>query len=245
MTMTSEALALAEAGWPVFPVDATEKRPRVARGHLSATRDSSIIQDWARLFDRGGAIATPTGNGLLVVDIDPRNGGSRPTWTPDTLTVSTQSGGTHLYYKIDEDIRSRAGLFGPGVDSKCAGGYVLMPPSPGYTWTELRPRAVLSASELSARFADSYSVNGTSERLGPESWRPGIIHDQVMAWAAYFAGQIAPDDVPTAVWALVDQARDAGVPIDNQRDHIGSAIRWAVRRERNAVGVPASAPILS
>lgn len=232
--LSDAALELARLGWPVFPVSAAEKRPRTEHGHLDATTDPSVIAGWRNLFDRGGGIATPTGNGLLVIDIDPRNGGARPSWAPDTLTVSTQSGGTHLYYKIDNDIKSRASIFAPGVDSKCAGGYVLVPPSPGYTWSDVRPRAVLSASEVRARFSEIYAGGSGTERLGPEMWRPGIIHDQVMAWSAYFAGQLSPDDVPTAVWALVDQARAAGCPIDNARDHIGSAIRWAVSRELNS-----------
>lgn len=232
MTMTEAALELAQRGWPVFPVSATEKRPRSPHGHLDATTDPQTIKLWRRLFDNGGGIATPTGNGLLVIDVDPRNGGSRPSWAPETLTVSTQSGGLHLYYKITpDDVRSRAGLFGPGVDSKSNGGYVLVPPSPGYTWALIKPRATLTTDDVRAHFDNSY-VNGESvARLAPENWYRGVIHDQVRAWAAYFAGMLPPDDVPTAVWALVDQARSAGVRIDNNRDHIGGAIRWVVARE--------------
>jgi len=235
-SMTIAALELADAGWPVFPVSAVEKRPRTPHGHLDATLDTNQIQQWQRLFDAGGAIATPTGNGLLVIDIDPRNGGSRPSWAPETLTVKTQSGGLHLYYKLEpEDIRSRASLFGPGIDSKSHGGYVLVPPSPGYTWALTRPRATLSTDDVRAHFDASYSSGESVRRLAPEDWHRGVIHDQVTAWAAYFAGQLAPDDVPTAVWALVDNARAAGVRIDNSRDHIGSAIRWVVSRESNQV----------
>jgi len=234
MSMTDAARELAAAGWPVFPVSVDEKRPRTPHGHLDATTDRSIIDGWSRLFDRGGGIATPTGNGLLVIDVDPRNGGTVPSWSPETLTVSTQSGGLHLYYKVTpDDIRSRASLFGPGVDSKCTGGYVLVPPSPGYTWAHIRPRAILSTDDVRAHFNTEYTNGETVARVPPEHWHRGIIHDQVMAWAAYFAGTLPIDDVPTAVWAMVDQARAAGVHIDNSRDHIGSAIRWVMRREAN------------
>lgn len=243
-TMTDAAIELARSGWPVFPVSGDEKRPRTRHGHLDATKDPQTIRAWHRAFNNGGAIATPTGNGLLVVDVDPRNGGSRPSWAPDTLTVKTQSGGLHLYYKIEpEDIRSRASLFGPGVDSKCSGGYVLVPPSPGYHWLDVRPRSVLRTEDVRAHFDNSYVSGETAARIPPEQWHRGIIHDQVMAWAAYFAGQLNPDDVPTAVWALVDQARAAGVRIDNSRDHIGSAIRWVVSREAGNQAI--SAPSLS
>jgi hypothetical protein len=246
--MTEAALSLAAQGWPVFPVDAVQKRPRTTHGHLDATTQEYHIRKWSTLFDRGGAIATPTGNGLLVVDIDPRNGGSRPSWAPETLTVRTQSGGWHLYYKLEgDDIRSRASLFGPGVDSKCSGGYVLVPPSPGYSWQNLRPRATLTTEDVRLHFDAGYVSGESISRLAPEDWCRGIIHDQVMAWAAYFAGQLDPDDVPTAVWALVDQARAAGLRIDNSRNHIGSAISWAIARERSNDYEPRSmqAPELS
>lgn len=248
--MTGETLSLAaaklvESGWPVFPVSLSTKRPRTEHGHLDATTDVRVIRSWDRLFNNGGGIATPTGKGLLVIDIDPRNGGQRPRWTPDTLTARTQSGGTHLYYKLEgEDIKSHASLFGPGVDSKCHGGYVLVPPTPGYRWEEVRPRAVLRTEDVRMRFVETYQPGGGGTRIPPEQWFKGIIHDQVVVWAAYFAGQLDHDDVPTAVWAMVDQARAAGIPIDNARDHIGSAIRWVLEREASSQGA-AEAPSLA
>lgn len=239
-TLSRVAVELAEAGWPVFPVDAVTKRPKIPHGHLAASTETLRVWQWHELFDKRGAIATPTGNGLLVIDVDPRNGGTVPDWAPETLMVKTQSGGFHLYYKVDEDIKSKAGLFGRGVDSKSKGGYVLVPPSPGYTWAHIMPRAQLRADDLRLHFVEDYVSGESATRVPPEQWYRGIIHDQAMAWAAYFAGQLAdPDDVETAVWAMVDQARAAGVPIDNARNHIGSAIKWVLRREaQNAETTP-------
>lgn len=231
--LSDAAIALAGAGWRVFPVDAVYKRPRTKHGHLDATTDANQIFAWRYRFNSGGAIATPTGDGLLVVDIDPRNGGKVPTWAPATRTVRTRSGGLHLHYKIDEDIKSRAGLFGPGVDAKCAGGYVILPPSPGYEWEALpRPRAALLKDVITSYFApDARERTGTG-RLSPENWRRGIIHDQVVAWAAYFAGQLETDEeITRATWTIVERAREAGVRIDNARGHIDTAIRWVLARE--------------
>lgn len=236
MSMSSAAVELAEAGWPVFPVNIDTKRPKTEHGHLDATADPEQVRRWRLLFDERGGIATPTGNGLLVIDVDPRNGGIVPEWVPETLTSRTQSGGWHFYYKVDEDIKSRAGLFGEGVDSKSAGGYVLVPPSPGYQWVNVRPRASLLANDLRARFAPYAGNFESALRLPPEQWQRGIIHDQVVAWAAYFAGQLDGDDAEAATWAIVDQARASGVVIDNARNHIGSAIRWVLRREANSGG---------
>jgi hypothetical protein len=246
-SLSTMALELARQGWPVFPVSLSTKRPRCEHGHLDASTDERRIRGWEREFNVGGGIATPTGKGLLVIDIDPRNGGSRPAWCPDTLTAGTQSGGIHLYYKVEpDDIKSRAGLFGIGVDSKSGGGYVLMPPTPGYRWLDMRPRAVLTTEDVRSRFVESYQIGGggATFRLPPEEWARGIIHEQVVTWAAYFAGQLDHDDVPTAVWAMVDQARASGVPIDNARNHIGTAIRWVLDREANSQG-SAEAPSLA
>jgi hypothetical protein len=215
----------------VFPVNAETKRPRTPHGHLDASTDSVQIREWAMQFNNGGAIATPTGDGLLVIDIDPRNGGSRPHWAPPTREVKTQSGGIHLHYKVDKDIKSRAGLFGMGVDAKSAGGYVLLPPSPGYEWVDLRARTSLTKAFLEGWMVQTVTSSGGAQRLAPERWHRGIIHDQVVAWAAYFAGTLEYDEVAPAVWAMVQQARDSGTNIDNSRDHIGTAIRWVQQRE--------------
>ena len=44
---------------------------------------------------------------------------------PPTLTVTTPSGGWHLYYRYPEGgLRSKNGIF-PGIDLKADGGYVL------------------------------------------------------------------------------------------------------------------------
>lgn len=242
MNLSDAALDLAAAGWPVFPVDLASKRPRTKHGHLDATTDETQIRAWRDRFDLMGGIATPTGNGLLVIDIDPRNGGKVPNWLPPDRTpvVKTQSGGWHLYYDTDTPIKSKAGLFGPGVDSKCRGGYVLMPPTPGYEWADLGPltqRVRLPESFLREHMVDGSGDGQITPRLAPDKWRRGIIHDQAVAWAAYFAGQGLDDlEVEAATWGVIGQAQDAGVRIDNARGHIDTAIRWVLKREASNVG---------
>jgi hypothetical protein len=92
------------------------------------------------------AIRTGHASGLLVVDIDPRNGGQvdLDLMTP-TATVSTGGGGWHLYYRHPGGA-TRDELPGhPGVDVKGDGGYVTAPPSVHqgtgrpYSWAGRRP----------------------------------------------------------------------------------------------------------
>jgi hypothetical protein len=235
--LTGAAVEYAIAGWRVLPVHPTTKRPLTRHGVLDASNNTEIVAlTWRPLWLQGASIATPTGDGLLVIDIDPRNGGKRKSWMPATREVSTQSGGLHLHYRIDEDIKSRANLFGPGIDSKCSGGYVLIPPSPGYEWADLREPATIRAADLERWVDTSYSPTGATgsvARRRPQDWRRGMIHDQVVAWAAYLAGDLDDRDTTAAVCDLVRAAQAAGVPIDNANDHIGKAIQWVLQREAN------------
>ena len=80
----------------------------------------------------GGLLAIRTGqvSGLLVVDIDPRNGGriDRTLMTP-TATVATGGSGWHLYYRHPGTATAVALPGRAGVDIKGDGGYVAAPPS--------------------------------------------------------------------------------------------------------------------
>lgn len=233
-SLTDKAVEYAGQGWPVFPVSADTKRPRTKHGHLNATKDVDQLREWWKLFDYGGAIATPTGQGLLVIDVDPRNGGRIQEWMPPTRTVRTQHGGWHLHYKLTGgDIISKANLFGRGIDSKSAGGYVLLPPSPGYFWSDTRPRTVLLRPFVEAHIVPGIiNEGGGTARLAPQDWYRGVIHDQVVAWAAYFAGVLDDDaEVERQVWGIVQQAKDAGLTVDNAGGHIDAAIRWVLTQE--------------
>jgi hypothetical protein len=76
----------------------------------------------------------------VVIDVDPRHGGN--TWLsenqnrlPSTLTHRTPRGGEHLAFRVppDVEIRNSQGRIAPGVDVRGTGGYVIVPPSEGYT----------------------------------------------------------------------------------------------------------------
>ncbi len=163
--LLTAALYYAERGWPTFPLGRS-KRPvancadcRTAdpshdpcacsclccHGFHAATADPDRIAAMRKTHPKGLlAVRTGAASGLVVVDIDPRNGGALDSdLMPPTATVVTGGGGWHLYYRYPgngQTISSR-GLPGhPGVDIKADGGYVAAPPSihPGtkipYRW---------------------------------------------------------------------------------------------------------------
>ena len=90
---------------------------------------------------RGAAlIGCPTGevSGFDVLDLDYRHGATE--WEaanahrlPETRTHQSQSGGRHYLFKHVHGVRNSAGRVGPGIDVRGQGGYVVVPPSAGYS----------------------------------------------------------------------------------------------------------------
>jgi hypothetical protein len=143
------AALLISARWPVFACDQT-KRPITPRGFKDATRDAAEIR---RQFSKPGAdmIGVPTGaaSGFFVVDVDIKNGAPGMAWLsanrwrllPETRWHETRSGGVHLLFKMPEGrtIRNSASKIAPGIDIRGDGGFVIVPPSPGYTLQHRAP----------------------------------------------------------------------------------------------------------
>jgi hypothetical protein len=138
VNIVNAALALAEHGRPVFPCGG-DKRPVTRHGFKDASTDPAIIR---AMFSIPGSelIGVPTGeaSGLDVLDVDPRHGGNE--WLaahryrlPITRTHATRSGGLHLLFHHRDAVRNSAGRIGTGVDVRGEGGYIIVPPSPGYS----------------------------------------------------------------------------------------------------------------
>lgn len=132
------ALAYAKAGWRVLPVIAGGKVPATQHGVKDATTDEGRIRAW---FDseRGGrlniGVACGRESGIVVVDIDPRNGGSE-SWelwtqyhggTPDGPVAYTAGGGQHYVCRYEDGIRSAK--LADGIDLLSDGRYFVAYPS--------------------------------------------------------------------------------------------------------------------
>ncbi|HVE23107.1 MAG TPA: bifunctional DNA primase/polymerase [Acidocella sp.] len=139
MPILESALSIAAAGWPVFPCGA-DKAPVCAGGLKAATTDPTRIKSLFSISKTamiGMRMGKPSG--LIAVDIDPRHGGENWLAThladlPETRIHSTMSGGVHLLFRApDVEIRNSASKIAPGVDVRGEGGYIIVPPSPGYS----------------------------------------------------------------------------------------------------------------
>jgi len=133
--MLEAALRLARSGVSVFPCDPEDKSPLTTHGFHDATTNAEIIHAW----DWSDAlIGAAIGEGQVVIDVDPRNGGDDTLALfpklPRTRTTKTRSGGRHYWLLIPNEVTLR-GTLGPGVDVKRPGkGYVIVPPSRGYLY---------------------------------------------------------------------------------------------------------------
>lgn len=90
----------------------------------------------------GASIGIPTGERFFVVDVDRLDAlGELPHELPATWTVRTPSGGLHYWYLAAEGITNSPGGLPEDIHVRGEGGYVLAPPSPGYTVESRSPMA--------------------------------------------------------------------------------------------------------
>ena len=141
MSTIAEAAVFLAQQWPVFAC-AESKRPLTPRGLYDATRDVDTVRKQFRHAD-AAMIGVPMGraSGVIAIDIDVKDGAPGMEWLaanahrmPRTRRHRTMSGGVHLLFQAPETpIRNSVGKIAPGVDVRGEGGYVIFPPSPGYT----------------------------------------------------------------------------------------------------------------
>jgi RecA-family ATPase len=145
---------LARRGLRVFPLVSNSKRPAVDAWPTKASAQPAAVEDlWAKARKQDGDelnTAVATGQGLLVLDLDTKNGqqGLQSRFVletmglPDTLEATTPTGGAHLYLRTPAHlvIPNSVGRIMPGVDVRCRHGYVVAPGSTingvAYEWVD-------------------------------------------------------------------------------------------------------------
>ena len=172
------ALTYASWGWRVLPVIPNDKRPATAHGVNDATSDQEQIRDWwTKNPDYNIGIAAGEASGIVVFDIDPRNGGD-DSWeafikehgdTPDGAYQLTAGGGQHYIANWQDGIKSCE--LRPGVDLLANGRYFLASPSSingkSYEWE-----------------ASSDPFDGVAPFTIPEAWRAAMAVRKVISNAA-------------------------------------------------------------
>lgn len=135
--LAKSALAFAEIGLAVFPVAKGGKVPLVAEWQIAATTDKSTVSHWWERWPEANIAVHCGKSGLVVIDIDPRNGGDltferlcgeRGEGWISPFKVITGGDGLHLYYMASTG-KGIPSTLGAGIDVKRGNGYVLAPPS--------------------------------------------------------------------------------------------------------------------
>ncbi len=131
------ALGYAKRGWVVLPCRPRDKRPATKHGFKDGTTEKGVlVQAWVSNPEANIGIATGRVSGIVVLDVDPRNGGDESLAElervhgslPETATVATGGGGRHFYFMAPEGAVP-SGDLAPGVEVKGDGRYVIAPPS--------------------------------------------------------------------------------------------------------------------
>ncbi len=239
------ALELARAGWCVFPCQPRgpkAKSPLTEHGHLDATSDADMNKAWWTTWPEA-MIGAPVPLSLLVLDIDPRNGGSFEALEQaagpiaDTLTAwsGRGDGGRHLYFERPYGELTSTRL-PKGIDLK-SNGYTILPPSvhpasgEPYRWElrEVAPltpqlRELLRLLPVLRTHGRQTGVNGSGLVRLVLALKDGE-RNRGLFWAACRAAeggilnQLEPD--------LISAACSAGLPEPEARRVLASAARKA------------------
>jgi hypothetical protein len=134
------ALAYAQIGWHVLPLEPRQKQPLgrlVPRGMLDATTDLQTIRTWWIRHPNAGIGIALAQSGLVAIDVDPRNGGTETfeqlqaehgSLRSDVMAFTGGGGEHHVFVVPHGHQVSLPGTLGPGVDVK-ANGYIVAEPS--------------------------------------------------------------------------------------------------------------------
>ena len=223
------------------------KAPLTRNGLKDATTDPEQIGQWWTRWPAamiGGLVP----DGLVVLDIDPRNGGSDTALVdtfghlPDTLSVwsGRNDGGCHLYYRIPDGLTITSRRLPRGVDLRQGGkAYCILPPSlhpatgQPYTWGNECSPAWLPATALRVLVPPEPKRPTSQYRSGPGRVEPLVRtvaraepgqRNNVLYWAALRAREDGNLDQETA-GLFVDAAMYAGLPRGEAENTIRSAVR--------------------
>ncbi|BCL82132.1 bifunctional DNA primase/polymerase [Ktedonobacteria bacterium brp13] len=206
LSLLYAALDYARKGYRVFPLHSCTTNGRCTCGQRScrrpglhplipglslATTDPVTIARWWHQYEFAN-VGLATGDGLLVIEVDPRQGGDLEAFmqfyvVPDTAIARTSEGCWQLYFTYNPAFVLRATIdkFGPGTRSYGDGCYVVAPPSrsgdDAYSW--------LNTNALE-RLPTIFIPTLLSSQIARQSWSPDF-HDKETATPAHASSPAA------------------------------------------------------
>jgi hypothetical protein len=192
---------------------------RFKSGVHTATDDASALHEVIDAHpDMNIAIAVP--DGMIVIDVDPRNGGdyqlddieAKNGKFPDTWDQLTGGGGRHLCYQVQQGMKF-AGKLAPGIDIKQGGGYIMVEPS-------LHESGQVYGWELSSSPLDGVGIEFAPQWLISMSERP-TISSVSTAMATFNVDEVAVADLRAALLHVDPDDRDTWVRVGHALKTIG------------------------
>ena len=148
-SIQKHALKYVAHGLAILPIHPKTKTPLIPEWQNNASNNPTQIHKWWAKWPNAN-IGIHTGkSGLVVLDVDPRNGGDESLANLITFygeeflsraEVITGGGGKHYYYSVNEnETRQLPRSLGDGLDLLHGNKYVIAPPSihasgNAYTW---------------------------------------------------------------------------------------------------------------
>ena len=128
--LLAHALRYALAGLAIFPCRG--KVPLTEHGYLDATTDLETIAGWWQRWPSANIGLPMAPNGLMAIDVDPRNGGTLAALDLPadlkTWRAATGGGGQHIVFAAPAGVDDVPATLGPGIDVKFH-GYIVVDPS--------------------------------------------------------------------------------------------------------------------
>lgn len=132
--MLDVALEYIRKGWSIMPIAAGTKKPPAGlswKALQSRRIDETQAKHWwgTKYKDAGIAIITGKISGLVVIDVDPKHGGTTDGLPHCDMVVNTGGGGWHYYYVMPDEGYGNLQDGPIGRDVRGDGGYVIAPPT--------------------------------------------------------------------------------------------------------------------
>lgn len=237
MTKKEIALSLLARGWAVIPLYPKSKIAAIkwTEYQKRLPTPAEVEAWWTIEPDHNIGIITGPISGIIVGDVDPRNGGSVQEMqrdAPSPFVVTTPGGGAHFYFRHPGG-RCQKGKPRPGIDRQSDGCYVVAAGSYVETATYAGEYHQLSEGDLPE--APTWLIGEPEAAVPAESqsdWiartltmgcPPGTRNDTLAKLAGYLAGRGLPVDVADSLllpWIL--RQRDTKVTYTEARTTIAS-----------------------
>jgi putative DNA primase/helicase len=205
------------------------KHPITEHGVNDATADREQIERWWTANSNANiGIATGRKSGIIVLDVDPRNGGVKRLKRgnrklgplPDTVTALTGGGGSHLIFKypsfaVKKDTSGKK--FGRGLDVLSDGCIMIAPPSRHatggrYRWAEGKSYREFKPAKLPKTWLNRLRKDDSASKKDNSTAQPEgrILEGQRNSKLTSLAGTLQRAGTsPTAIKAALIAENDA------------------------------------